>query len=138
MRTALSLGAGLAMIAVSACAPATAGRALALDAARDTPYDRSVIQRAEMADAQATDAYEAIMRLRPQFFTRTGERSARRPLARLAVYLDNVRLGGVEALRSIPVSAIASIRYFSAGEAHYNWGLDNEGGAIQIRSRTRP
>lgn len=45
------------------------------------------------------------------------------------------RLGGLETLRDVPISGIASIRYLSAGEATNRWGTNQTGGAIQLLSR---
>lgn len=45
------------------------------------------------------------------------------------------RLGGLETLRDLPISGIASFRYLSAGEATNRWGTNQTGGAIQLLSR---
>jgi hypothetical protein len=51
------------------------------------------------------------------------------------VYLDDVRLGGLDALRSQPISGIDSIRFLDAPTASARFGLNHPHGAIQIAPR---
>ena len=48
------------------------------------------------------------------------------------VYMDNVRLGGIEQLRAISVSNIMSIKYFDPVAATARWGIDHGQGVIQV------
>jgi hypothetical protein len=50
----------------------------------------------------------------------------------LAVYLDNARLGNVDALRTVPVAGITGVRYYDPAEATMRWGAGNTHGAIQV------
>ena len=122
------LGMGAALIAcAAACAPATRMET-------ETPLrDPLVLSRSEINGASVNDVYDAIARLRPQFFNRRGETSfLLRSKTYVNVYIDNMRLGGIESLRGIPVESIVSIRYYNAAEATYRWGMNNSGGAIQL------
>ena len=95
--------------------------------------DRLVLLRSEINETDVNDVYDAIARLRPQFFNRRGETSfLLRARTFVNVYIDNMRLGGIESLRGIPVQSVYSIRYFNAAEATYRWGMNNSGGAIQL------
>ena len=53
----------------------------------------------------------------------------------VTVYLDRARLGGVEQLRTVPLTIVASARYLTASEAQAEFGLDNLGGTIAITTR---
>lgn len=50
----------------------------------------------------------------------------------LVVYLDNVRLGDQEDLRTIPVDGVIEVRFFDAAQATYKWGAGHNHGAIQV------
>jgi hypothetical protein len=122
---------------VVACAPATLSSTRGEMQLAPTVLSKNptVLSRAEWADANVSTAFEAVEHLRPQFFNRRGETSILlRRATVLSVYLDNVRLGGVETLRDVPITAIQSIRYLSPGEATYRWGTNQTGGAILLSS----
>jgi hypothetical protein len=129
MRRRLALGA-LVSLLVAACAPATS------NSLRSEIRNPSVLSRAEWADANVSNAFEVIEQLRPQFFRSRGETSIMlRGETQTSVYLDNMRLGGLETLHDVPISGIHSIRYLSAGEATNRWGTNQTGGAIQLVTR---
>ena len=129
MRRRLALGA-IMSLAVAACAPATT------TSARTDLRNPSVLSSAEWSGVNVSTAFEAIEQLRPQFFRSRGETSILlRDATQTSVYLDNMRLGGLETLHDVPISGIQSIRYLSAGEATYHWGTNQTGGAIQLVSR---
>ncbi len=113
---------------VAACANAT------FETSRTLPQqDPRRIVNAEIVAAGATDAYEAVSRLRPLFLARRGETSILlRDQTALTVYLDEVRLGGLEMLRTVPTVVIRSIRFVDASEATLKWGPGHSGGAIQV------
>lgn len=48
------------------------------------------------------------------------------------VYTDEVRLGTVESLRTIPATQVQEIRYISATDATQRWGTNHSSGAIQV------
>jgi hypothetical protein len=50
----------------------------------------------------------------------------------IVLYLDGRRLGGLGQMRDIPVTAVLSVRYYSASEAQGRFGLDNLQGAIDV------
>ena len=104
--------------------------------------DPDVISTAEIDSQSFRDAYDVVQRLRPSWFTRkSGGSSARRmgtSGSGLVVYLDNARMGGVEALRQLNTSAIESLRFMDAAIATATLpGLGSSviAGAIVARSR---
>jgi hypothetical protein len=104
--------------------------------------DPDLILAAEFDGQGLRDAYDIVQRLRPNWFTRkTGGSSARRmgtSGSGLVVYLDNARMGGVDALRQLNTSAIESLRFLDAAAATAQLpGLGSSviAGAIVARSR---
>ena len=129
MRRRLALSAFLTVV-VAACAPVTT------TSTRGFSRNPSVLSRTEWSGKNVSTAFEAIEQLRPQFFRSRGETSILlRFETQTSVYLDNIRLGGLETLRDVPISGIQSIRYLSASEATNRWGANQTGGAIQLVSR---
>lgn len=54
----------------------------------------------------------------------------------IKVYMDNAQVGGVEALRQVPVTSVRAIRWYDAAEATLRWGSGHTHGAIQVESST--
>lgn len=129
---------------VAGCASATAGPG-------GKNVDRNLITADEIRGSSATNAYDVIARLRPQFLrTRgtipTGGMTSRNDAGssqqgqlagtvQIAVYLDDTVIGSVDALKQIESSAIEEIRYYSAADATTKWGTGNSAGAIQVITR---
>lgn len=53
----------------------------------------------------------------------------------VVVYSDDVPIGTVDALRSIPVGHVYEVRYFTATDATQRWGTGHPSGAIQVITR---
>lgn len=102
-----------AIIAVAACASSGGGSS----PARAAP-DR--LTRAEIAASSATNAYELISRLRPQWLRApaTGSIGGGTPRNQaILVYLDRQRLQDLNALKSISVDGITSAQWIDATRA---------------------
>lgn len=96
---------------------------------------RNVITREQIQEVRATNAYEAVERLKSHWLrsvTPTSPNNLERRTHPVTVYQDGHRLGSVGQLRRIEVAAIEHIRYFSPAEASARWGRGNSGGAIQV------
>ena len=112
---------------------------------------RDILTAEEIREAHASSAYDAILRLRPEFFTggTTGARalddaSANRSAAvgaediqnrSPAVFVNGNRESGPMALRSILTAVIADIRYYPDLYVPPTYGLTNPGGVIDVRTR---
>ena len=101
-----------------------------------TPQDRNLITADEIAKSNASNAYEAVERLRPAFLRTRGAQSLQNqePPTPM-IYVDGMRYGPLQTLSSIPAIGIVSIQYLSAIEATQRFGFGNEGGAIMITTR---
>ena len=104
--------------------------------------DPDLIVATEFDSKGFRDAFDVVQRLRPNWFTRkSGTSSARRmgtSGSGLVVYLDNARMGGVDALRQLSTGAIESLRFLDAAAATARLpGLGSSviSGAIVVQSR---
>src|SRR4051812_443152 len=89
-------------VAVVACARAPLNGSLA--PARD------VLFAPEIVSSRVLDTYQAVSQLRPEFL-KLREPSLRTSRTNsLRVYLDEIDIGGVDALRSIPIEQVTAIR----------------------------
>lgn len=122
----ISIAAG-ALLALGACSPKSA---------HVTPQDRNLITSEEIAKSNATNAYEAVERLRPAFLRTRGSQSLQNQEPPTAmIYVDGMRYGPLATLSSVPTIGILSIQYLNAIEATQRYGFGNEGGAILITTK---
>jgi len=103
------------------------------DQATNGSSDRSVLTQEDFGTASYRTAYAAVESLRPRWLRSRGQGSFRGS-SRVQVYVNDSRVGGVRQLRSIPISAVESIRYIDGNAASARWGLDHEDGAIYVLS----
>jgi hypothetical protein len=90
----------------------------------------NMISAEEIAATPAGNAYDLIVRLRPQWLRVSGVQSIGGGTARqgaLVAYLDNVLLNRFDELRSVDAGSIKSIRYLNAEQAT---ALDTRGGLV--------
>lgn len=124
--------AGVGLIALGGCASVqSAGRV------SSTP-DHALFAP-EIVAARVTDAYQAVLRLRPDFLRRGGApESSDQPSSQVQVYLDDVDLGGIEALRRVPLDAVTQIRYVPPNEADLRWAGRHPAGVIFVSTQADP
>jgi hypothetical protein len=109
----------------AACGPTASG-------GRRGP-DRNLIDADEIAATQHTTAYAIVQGLRPHWL------EVRAPSARMVkrIYVGDMYLGGVDALRQISASTIGSIQYHDGPAAMQRWGNDHAAGVIQVWVRSQ-
>jgi hypothetical protein len=86
----------------------------------------------EIAKARVVDTYQAVSQLRPEFLE---VRVPLMPTSRrvgLRVYLNDIDVGGIDALRNIPIDQVTAIRYISASDAQFRWGVNQADGVILV------
>ncbi|HEX6040096.1 hypothetical protein [Longimicrobium sp.] len=132
----LALALLTASITLGACAaPAAQGGTSAPSASGSAAPARSDRDRLTRADIDATPglatAYDAVQRLRPHWLRVTGARASD---GQVAVYHNNTRVGGPEALRQIAIETVGSMRYLDAQDASNQLSGFNRpvGGAILV------
>lgn len=110
--------------------------------------DPDLISVSEIESQSFRDAYDIVQRLRPAWFTRKSGSSTSRRIgasssssgtgAGLLVYLNNARLGGVDALRQLSATNIESLQFLDAATATATLpgiGSSVVSGAIVVRMR---
>jgi outer membrane cobalamin receptor len=98
--------------------------------------DPLMITADEITYSRATSAYDAIQRLRANFLSRRGDtRFLGTSSPYPTVYVDGLRFGGIDALRGIPATQIATIQLFRSWDAATRYGNNNAGGVIAVTTR---
>lgn len=128
--------------AVAVLAAGTAACASSSGATTGTRSTRTpdLITKADIDATPSGNAYDLVNRLRPQWLRPTGLGSVSGGTATsygIVVFLDNVRMGGLETLRSMDSGSIVSIRYMTAERAASLPGIGRDpiGGAIVVNTR---
>ena len=116
----------IAVVLLAACGGARTG------APRN---NREVITREQIDQAQTSDAYILIQRLRPDYLRPRGGPSINRGAPLAVVYVDGVRRGDPNVLRNIRPDDVQEIRFHSSSDATTRWGTDHAGGVIEILTR---
>jgi hypothetical protein len=134
----------------AACASAGSGGTTAPATGSAATRNPDRITQQELAGAAASNAYELVERLRPRWLragsaaglTDVGSggmmQGGQTTMRTTLVYLDNVKLGSIETLRTVPASGITSLRYLNAERAASTLpdvGRDPIQGAIVISTR---
>jgi len=127
--TALTTGCLSGQAAVSSPAPDPTPSLRAKSEHRGPVVEQTEIRSME----RGLTAFEAIRRLRPEFLNRHSAPTPGDVEAGFAVvYLDGMRLGGLETLESLSVTTIARIRYLRPAAAVAELGKTHRGGVILV------
>ncbi|HET7584681.1 MAG TPA: hypothetical protein VFK13_07235 [Gemmatimonadaceae bacterium] len=105
---------------------------------RTTPHlpAPSVISADEVRRSGGRTAYEVIERVRSEFLYNRGPVTVLTTASPVPiVYLDHVRLGTLEQLRTIAAGDVAEIHLLTASEATLKYGTGHSGGAIEVYTR---
>jgi hypothetical protein len=98
---------------------------------------RDVLTAEEISRASGMTAYDVVQQLRPQFLRLRSARSTQAAgHAEPVVYVDNIRAGGLDALRGVRAESVEDIRYIGASDATTRFGTGHMGGAILVRIRS--
>ena len=128
-RTVSTLGA--AVFLGSGCATARS----------NTPVtDPDLITQDQIVRSKATNAYDLIATISPKMFTAHGAATTRgdqpptpgRQALPVLVYIDNVKVGPVDELKTLGKVDVKEIRYLSPRAATDRWGEGHAGGVIFV------
>jgi hypothetical protein len=123
MRTRRSLVlAGVLLLTVAGCA--SAGGAEAGGGGRG-----DTVTAEDLADVGNVTLFVAIQRLRPRWLRSRGGS----PLP--VIFIDGIRRGGPDELRSIPANSVTGVRFLDGRAATTRFGTGFGGGAIEITTR---
>jgi hypothetical protein len=91
----------------------------------------ATITEQDILKSHATSAYEVVERMKPMYLVSKVDLS---PNGQREVYLNGVRLGGLDELRLIPAKEVKEIRFVRAVDGGV-YGVGRSGGAILVISR---
>jgi len=95
--------------------------------------DRTVLTYEQLNHERVSYAsvFDAVQALRSHWLREKGVSSPNRP-ARVLVYMNNVRMGGVEALRTISPREVSYVKHYDPASAGARWGRDVSEGVIYV------
>jgi hypothetical protein len=128
-----SLVTALLLLPAAACGSRSTSAGSSAPTAR-----RDIIAREELDRGQWANAYEAVRNLRPQWLRVRGRDTINSEPGTVQVVLDDVRLGGVESLRTLPLTGVVYFQWMDGISASQRWGTGFGNGAIVISTRPRP
>ena len=102
--------------------------------------DPDVITTDQIARSKATNAYDVIATISPRMFTAHGAATTRgdqpstpgRQALPVVVYIDNVKVGPIDELKTLGKVDLREIRYLSPRVATDRWGQNHAGGVIYV------
>ena len=102
--------------------------------------DPDVITEDQIVRSKATNAYDVIATISPKMFTAHGAATTRgdqpptpgRQALPVVVYVDNVKVGPIEELKTLGKVDVKEIRYLSPRVATDRWGEGHPGGVIYV------
>lgn len=133
----------IALTAVMLLVGCSSGSGTTAQSAGGNPVRRggqNLITADEIATSGAglETAFDIVQRLRPSMVRSrastfsTDNQAGQIPVV---VYADEVKLGTVDNLRSIPAAQVREIRYLSATDATQRWGTGHSSGAIHVLTK---
>lgn len=118
----------LILLAAGASACSSTGRQ-----ATGSPLHPDLITLEEIQRSSATNAYDLVHQVRPNWLRGRGMPSFRdRSIQLPVVYLGDRPQGSIEVLRSFATGAIAELRYINATSATTRYGDGHAGGIIEL------
>lgn len=120
----------LALVAIVAAAAGCASGAgnSSTDGSPRVHRSSSVITEEEIASSSATNAYEAIEKLHPEFLRSSGATTSGSDSGLPDVYVGTVRYGDPSTLRNIVASNVHEIHFYRGAEAATKYGMQNPNG----------
>jgi len=94
--------------------------------------DANVITRVEMEKAQYASLYEVVQALRGRWLLTRGPNTIMGRTGEVQVLLDDMRMGGVDALRSLKTDNVVSITFVDPVAAGQRWGGKYAHGTIVV------
>lgn len=93
---------------------------------------RDVLFAADLVHAHSPTVYDAILEVRPDFFDRRTTYNMRGRSEPVRVLVNGVDMGNIDALRTIPLGPVTSVRYVPPGDAEFRWAHGVDGAVIVV------
>lgn len=96
-----------------------------------------VIKIEQIREQLASNAYDLIRKLKPQWLRSRGHRSIHfnKTAPYATVYVNDSKHGDIDSLSSIPAEHIKEIRFMNAGEAASRFGLNHSSRRLRVTVR---
>lgn len=131
MKPILKTLATIAIVVMAAACAGTSGRSPGPRPSLDT------ITREQIVEHRFTTAYDAVAALRSNWLTPRGTDSFQTP-SEVLVYLDDVKLGGVDSMRGVNTLSVSFIKHYDGLSATQRWGVGHASGVILISTHPGP
>ena len=117
------------VVAISAsCAPAPRPG--------ESGSSRNQLSSVQLASANATNLYEAIAKLRPEWLSSRGPTSVTDATPTSAsVFMNGSLLGKADYLKQLNAGDVVAVRYYDAASASAKFGMGHPRGVIEITTR---
>lgn len=119
--------AGVLLLAFSTACASTGGRV--------TSHDRNQISRAELEERPASNLYDIVSNLRPNWLRSSAGAIGRSATTAPLVYVDGRPAGEADALRSISPQSVELVRYLSASEAQSRFSMQEARPVLELITR---
>jgi hypothetical protein len=116
------------LLALTACSAATSGTS------STGGRNLDLIGREEIVASNRSTAWEVIEMIRPQWLQGRSVQSVNRQ-GGILIYLDDVRYGNLDALRTINARDLWAMERFNGTAASQRWGPGHSDGVIVISTR---
>jgi outer membrane cobalamin receptor len=95
---------------------------------------RNVLTAEDFQNRPERNLYDLLARVRPNWLRPQGGNlvSGTSPVV---VYVNNVRFGGVQALRDITLDEVERVRFVDGTDAATRYGLNTDGGVLEVTTR---
>lgn len=100
---------------------------------RDERSNRNVIKAETMQEGHFETAYDALEALRPTWLSIRGPTSFGTS-DKVWVYIDNVKAGGVEILKTTPVRLLLTVTHLDGVTANARYGIGHGAGVILVET----
>jgi hypothetical protein len=124
---------GALVLAVAACGGGGGGAAQPNTGSRPIRGPADFISEAEINASVYQNALEIVQNLRPNM-TRPRGSTSQGPVP-VVLYMDDVRLGELNGLATIPANRVKEIRYINARDATTRWGTGHGSGVILVTTK---
>lgn len=119
---------------MAGCASTSTDTSTASSAPRTPRPSSELITQAQLRAQFYPNLYEAVRSLHSGWLRARGADSFRSS-SMVQVYRDDMRVGGVESLRSMNPRDIGYVRYYDGNSATARWGLGHGSGVIFVSTR---
>ncbi len=95
---------------------------------------RNLLTAEDLQGQSERNLHDFLARRRPNWLRPQGANLATGTTP-VVVYMNNVRMGGVEVLADLPLEEVEQVRFVDGTDAATRYGLNTDGGVIEVTTR---